>query len=568
MPSRRFVWIYLAILILALSMRLFHVGMAPLSDDEADWALQAWELVQGRRPLLGPQAAYQGFTAGAFFLLGASNSAARLWPALMGTLLLLIPWLLCERLGERAALVLALGLAVDPGLWALSRLAGSPLPAVVLLALTVLLWLGRRYVLAGVCAGLALLTGPAVWFGALALGLLLALLSSSPGKTLFPGRHPTLDWASARQVWPWTLGALLLAGTLFGFVPSLLGAAAASLPHFLRGWWTPAGAPLWQALLALPAEETLPLLFGLIASVRGFVRRDRFTMTWSLLTLVAFLLILAYPGRQLGFLAWVILPLWVLAAREIGRYLDWRGIETGVVLPVMTFTLVLLMLVWFMLAYATLVWVEGGLFYQPTLRLAVGVLLFLIIGLALAWFSWEPVSVVRGGILGLVAALGIVMIGMGTYAAGLRHPPGVSLWTPSPVIRQADLLRRAVDQISDWKKGHTAMLTLRLADIDSPALRWLFRDYPVETLEAPNVSDQPDAILTPADSPLPQEAGYRGQDFLWRQIPRWENASTLDWLRWCLFRTIPEHSENIVLWVRQDLTFMEQENGHTQDYRD
>ncbi len=555
MTSRRFAFLYFLILTLALFLRLFQLGIVPLSDEEATWALQAWQLARGQRPLLGPQAAYPVFTAVLFFLFGASNFLARLWPALTGVLLVWVPWLGRKRLGDGLTLVLAVGLAIDPGLVASARLAGSPMPAATFLVLAVVFWLDRRYALAGVCAGLALLTGPAVWFGMLTLTLT-ALVYALVMRAMRGGRLLAMEWSPLRLVWPWVLGVILMIGTWFGFFPAALGAAAAALPHFLRGWWTPAGVSLWQPSLALLADEALPLLFGLVAGVGGFVKKDRFAIALSLMALTAFLLLLLYPARQTAWLVWTILPLWVLAALEIECYLHWEQIDRRVALPIMAFTLLFLMLAWFMLAYATHVWIEGNLFEQPGLRMAAGVLLFLVVGLVLAGFSWEVRTVQCGGVLGLVAALGIAALGFGTAAVGWRHPQTVSLWDTSPAIGQADVLRQTVDQSSTWRKGAKTMFSLRVAGLDSPALHWLLRDYTVAWLEAPNWEDRPEALITP-EGVGPQEGEYRGQDFVWRRLPRWSQATVLDWSRWLLFRTMPEDDENIVLWIRNDLAFSE-----------
>jgi hypothetical protein len=177
--------LYLLAFLLALGLRLYGLGAAPLSDPEASWALQALEVAGGRAPLvIGPQPGYVLLTGLFFWLAGASSFAARLLPALSGALLVWLPYLLrsqspathagAERepvgtvgaVGRLAALIAAFGLAFDPGLVALSRQAGSVMPAVSLGLLALFLAWSRRPVLAGVCGGLALLMGPAALYGA------------------------------------------------------------------------------------------------------------------------------------------------------------------------------------------------------------------------------------------------------------------------------------------------------------------------------------------------------------------------------------------------------------------
>jgi hypothetical protein len=68
----------------------------------------------------------------------------------------------------------------------------------------------------------------------------------------------------------------------------------------------------------------------------------------------------------------------------------------------------------------------------------------------------------------------------------------------------------------------------------------------------------PPIVITPAMQELGLPAAYRGQDFIWRRRPRWENVQNPDWIRWLVFRQFPREpdtmeAETLVLWVRDDL---------------
>ncbi len=178
--------LYLLAFLLALGLRLYNLGGAPLSDAEARWALQALDVARGQAPLaMGPQPGYVLLSGLLFWLAGASSFAARLLPALAGALLVWLPYLLRGvflpagqargaawlSTGRLAGLILAFGLALEPGLAALSRQAGSGLPALSLGLLSLALaWAGRP-ILAGASAGLALLMGADIFHGALVLAL-------------------------------------------------------------------------------------------------------------------------------------------------------------------------------------------------------------------------------------------------------------------------------------------------------------------------------------------------------------------------------------------------------------
>ncbi len=162
-------------LALAVGLRFLNLGALPLSDFEAGWALQALHVTQGLHPSIGSNPAYVHLTAILFFIFNGTNFLARFWPALAGCALIPAAWLLRGRIGRIPALVLAYGLAIDPGLVAMSHLAGGPMLAITCLVLTGLLWLNGHRSAAGLFAGVALLSGPSIWFGLLGLALTWAL---------------------------------------------------------------------------------------------------------------------------------------------------------------------------------------------------------------------------------------------------------------------------------------------------------------------------------------------------------------------------------------------------------
>ena len=176
---------------LALTVRFLHLGALPLSDFEADWAFQALQVARGAHPAIpalaagasvGPNPAYVLLTSILFFIFGASNFLARFWPALAGGILVLTPFFFRDRLGRVPALILAFALTFEPGLLALSRTAGSSILAVSFLALAWAMGREGRYPLAGVFGGLALLSGPAIWMGLLALALAWVIWQAFVGR--------------------------------------------------------------------------------------------------------------------------------------------------------------------------------------------------------------------------------------------------------------------------------------------------------------------------------------------------------------------------------------------------
>ncbi len=521
---------------LALFLRFLRLSALPLSDYEAIWALQALGITQGGHPALDSNPAYLLLTAASFFILGAGNFLARLWPALAGSALVLAPFFFRDRLSRIPALILAFALAIDPGLLALSRTAGSSILAVTFIILAWAMQRSGRTALAGLFGGLALLSGPAVWFGLVVFGLS-RLVTRAPRPAMQDLKTTAL----------WGLGVIIFGGTLFALVPNGLSALAASLPAYLRGWWTPSGIPAGLIMIALPGYALMPLVLGLIAAGRGWLETDQRSMNLSLWALAALLLVLLYPARQVGDLAWALIPLWALAGLELSRHLDFDKARPWELAGVAALTLAILAFSWLDLAGM------AGLAFnnqiaQTRLLLLAGALLLLGLSLVMISVGWSPAAARLGGMWGLATALTVFTLGAATGAAGLRQPQTVELWPPSAPVAQADLLLQTAADLSGWREGHSAALSVSVAEVDSPALRWLFRDWPL-----PEGAASPALVITSRDTDLNLSVAYRGQDFTWRQSPAWDLFLSSDWSRWFVFHQAPTQDETIVLWARSDL---------------
>lgn len=164
--------LYCFAFLLALGFRFIQLGASSLTDSEANLALQALQIAQGKSPLLDPQPSYILFTSILFAVIESSNFIARFVPALVGSTLVFVPYLFREKLSPRPALILAFLFAFDPGLVALSRQANGTILAVTFLLFAWGLWINRRVISAGIFAALALLSGPSLWAGVLSLGLI------------------------------------------------------------------------------------------------------------------------------------------------------------------------------------------------------------------------------------------------------------------------------------------------------------------------------------------------------------------------------------------------------------
>lgn len=543
--------LYLLVFLLALTLRFVRLGQAPLADSEAGLALQARDLIMGNAPALGPTPGYILFTSILFYLFQAANWTARFWPALAGSLLVLAPFLLRNRLGRGAALLLALLLAFDPGLLAVSRQVNSLPLAMLGLTFALAFWSMHRPGWAGASAALALLGGPTFWPGLLGLGL--ALVVSYP-LWLKTDELPEADLnAQIRTMLISGLITLAAAGTLLWMAPRGLSLIGSSLAAYLNGWRTGSDVSVGLSAAGLAAYELFGLVMGLAGLIVGLRRGegiDRFLALWWLLSL---LLALVYPARQVFDLAWTVLPMLALAARLLVILLDFKTEER---LPSIGFTLLTALLLLF-ISNSIVKFTQPVMSnsFEATLRWAVLVtaVVLVLLTTGLVMWGWSPKIGLNGLGLGTAGVLLLFSIAAGFSASGLSRNPAAEIWRQSPAFTDADLLKTTLDNFSQWRKAQ-GITQIAVLNIQSPALRWLLRDYPnVTYADVMMTGSRPDLVITPDQPELQMAASYRGQGFIYSHQPSWGIILPSEWLNWIVFRKVQTETQEYILWVRTDL---------------
>lgn len=571
-------WLYGLAFLIALGLRLVALGAAPLTDSEATLALQALHIAAGARPLLEPQPAYILLTSPLFLVIESTNFMARLVPAIVGSTMVFAPRLFRAKLKPRPALILAFLFAIDPGLVALSRLAGGVILAVAFTLFAWGMWNNRRFVLAGIFAGLALLSGTSIWMGLIGLGLARIFIrglearpaanisDTEPGFSESEASDVSTPDAQASaddyQIRPALLAlvvTLILAGTLFFVVPNGLSAGVASLPAYLGGWLESTTMTPGRILFTLFVYEPLALFFGVLALIRGFRMGSRRIIRLSIWLAVSLLLAVFY--RQVGELAWVILPLQALAALEISRIMNVAPMERLEVGAVTCVLLILLTYLWFDIAaigldpfnqFVTALPLIGSI-QNPRYVILFAVLGILVLSILFFAFLWSARITWVGTAWALLIFLTTYSLGTAWGGSGLRNQNGVELWTSDSRPAQADLLLKSVNDVSEMSVGEDQSQPVTIVGVQSPALEWLLRDRAVKQAAALDPQATPPLIITPPMDNLSLPAAYRGQDFTWRQRVQYESMQRPEWWRWLVNRQLPREDEIIILWARDNL---------------
>jgi hypothetical protein len=347
-------------------------------------------------------------------------------------------------------------------------------------------------------------------------------------------------------------GVIILVGTLFFRFPEGLGALTGEIPAYLNGWVAVSGIPASRLISVLVFYHPIPLIFGSLAIIRGWLRRDTLTQWLSIWVGISLLLVLLYPGRQVSGLAWSLVPLWTLASIEIAQYFRLRDAEPLPALGQALLLTLLMALGWLNLAGLGTTGGEESAY----LRWAVigGTILLGAVTSVLIGLGWSGKTAQQGLAWGLLLGLGFYSIATMWGVSQLRPNGEQELTSPYPVTKNVHDFQVTMADLSQWRTGFDDSLDV-VATTSMPSLRWVLRNWPESRyLTSIPSGELPSVIINTEDQPSPSlSIGYRGQDFAWWTNPAWSGALPENWPRWLVFRDAPQVDSHIVLWARGDL---------------
>lgn len=333
---------YVALALLTLLLRIADLDTAPLTDFEADLALQAWHTVDNDAPgafQVSSSPLSHGSQLIMFSLLGANEFTARLGAALAGTALALAPLLFRESLGRTRTFVWAGLLALLTIPIVSSRTADG---TVFMMLFTIMaIWMIRRYWYSrrfrDACWAIAFLSFMLLLCSPSGIPLLLVLMVagwlavwrtaiSAPQRLDLPGddilqlavkRLRDFPIASAAFV---PLLLVVLTSTVFMLNPAGLSTLSALVNEAITGITQSSsfdGAR--HGFVAIFAYEPLLIIYALggawLLWKKGDITYiDRFAAAWAAIGALGLLL---YPGAKATDAMWVVVPLTFLASYGI-----------------------------------------------------------------------------------------------------------------------------------------------------------------------------------------------------------------------------------------------------------
>lgn len=561
--------LYLVIGLAALLVRLWRLDAWPLSPAEALPAWRAWQIAHGQAPALVPYSPLL-MTANivCFALFRASDATARLWPALFGTALALLPVLLRRQLGRPAALMVSLLLALSPSLIAASRMLDGRTAA--LFAGLLLFAALARLVEGG--------SRRELWWGAaaLALGLLSApmfysvLLLLISGTALLWGLHRRLGmeefWVSVAQRWAelrgqrgwWReagllfTGLFILLGTAFLLNFDGLGAAAELLPAWLSSFaWGPQSYGLLVVLWSLPLYETAGLLFGIAGLVIGIRRREAFSMLAGWWLVGGLLLSLIAGGWRPADLALLAVPAALLAGKALGELAEWTAREAVKEAEWLILLVGAVLAVFGYFGFAH--YARTGQLLSLLLAVAACPLILLVVtAVVLIWGErWRALW----GLALLAAGGSLILLVHNAWFSSLlvdvsRHDLLTAARADAGVRDMVELAQRYSSQV----RGDPYSAPILLVGDEVEWLRWALRDFrQVEFVRRFGSAGGYPIVITPGSLQPPLGESFVGQDMA--VYSEWRPAGMEGWTlaRWLISRVPPASppKETIIFWAQR-----------------
>lgn len=584
--------LYVVIGIAAFLLRVVNLEARLLAPAEAQTAAAAWEFLNGKA--VGQVASPLLFTLNwlAFLLFGASDLAARFFPAVLSSTLIMIPVFARHALGKTGALIAALLIAFSPSLVYFARTVSAVDLAVgCALGALILFWNYResndtRALYAAAFLAALSLTADASAFTILLVGGIYFSI------TELIARRGSIENESAESATVMTVlqNPFARAGILFGATyllaatTFLLNRDGLGVAFNLLGEWFNAFSAFGtftSPLNWLLVYEPLPLIFGLAGLVLALTLSNTegtfvgMLRMLSVVSLATFILYSLAGNKSPSVTVAVALPLILLAGWFIGNLFEravediratggWRSLWAGEI-PVFAMLIFL----------ATFVYLQFVMFLQQTRLLPLFDALFKLFNLNAQDVSFAAAVVTLGIItlvlLGVFIGLSLMLVGVARtttlmaftilllIAFGMLRglwllnfsetEPVRELLVSAQTPKQMRDLARDLEFNSQWQYGDPHVLKVA-ADNDLGATgRWYLRDFSnlVWTQNLAGVSDA-EAVITSASSPPPGD--WRGQRY--RIQVEWTpaNFAGLDLWKWFMFRQgSGETWQTTMLWL-------------------
>ncbi|PKO07016.1 MAG: hypothetical protein CVU41_03755 [Chloroflexi bacterium HGW-Chloroflexi-3] len=553
--------IYGLILIIGIAFRFINLGSLPLSDVESSISLHAISMLSGEKVAnFSDQTFLSNIQAILFFLFGNSNFIARLFPAVVGVLFILIPFLFRNYVNPKMMIILSFWIAISPTFISLSRQVDSTILFLFSIFLFMYFFIKQSVIPCAVFIVLSILSGK------IFLMFLVPSLISLMYVYLFLNKQnndiynqlihlfKSFQW---KKFSLYSSGSYVILST-FGFIfPSQLSGIGYGINTYFNSYSLLSVVTLSDLVRGLFFYEIAAITFGLMGII--FIIRKNQIAGLFLTGMITFsiLQIVSIPEKTIIMNVIIVMSLMISGSYFVNQFIF---IPSQVRTKIIVVTLISLAVLFFIsLAFISMFANPFQGEQENTLRIffiIAGFALIIGAGLLAGWaISWEIAG--KSFLLLSISYLLIFTISASVNASGLRYPYQNEILSINPVPLEHDLLVQTLENYSEWNYGDKKSLNIHILGEQPPSIYWVLRNF--ENISYGDViplGAKIDAIITNADQNLVQADTFRGQDILWTSKPAWSSMNANETTQWLLTRRAPQdmlNQKTNIIWIRNSL---------------
>ena len=536
-------------LILGIFVRVILIDQAKFTENELILSHNALLAARGIAQETSTAPAYTGVTALLFHLFGPGNFIARLWPAIFGASMIIIPWFWKDLMGKKASLILSFLLAMNPVFVTFSRAINPGVFAVggILWVLT-LIKLKRPY-LSAVFLGIAFLSGAAFWNILLILGIayLLARLFLEENalealKTYFDLK--TLLRFDLVLVF---LVTVFLFSTSFLLEPQGFGEAGSSFVGFFQQFTQGLEKPFYHPIYLLLAHNLLIIVLYFLQLIKRVVALDEKQVGFfGLLTIISLIYAMLVSRSSFEMLMLPVLFLLIVSADALAEIRLAKEDINFLNLTISVFALALLGFIAMNLRRLAVLNFGTPQFTSIALIILAGLIL-----LASSWwlakFALPDKNIGKVMLISLLFLLAVLNLSSLYRGIGVDQPYRANEFLGKSVYMPNDTFSEVFEEFNLTGKNLAQLGSYQLVDLPEH-LGWYFHELSI-------FSPQSGATMVLSrSSDMPgTDVDYRGMNIVLERSVDWKAGGISGYIKGLFGTNLNYFDQKAVLWIKTSL---------------
>ncbi len=545
--------VFILIVLIAVTIRMISAWTTPVNAYEA----AILNTINSR----GSTAIHRGsllemmLIKSAFILFGPSKMGARLWPVLAGSGLVLITYILRNKIGWKLAFIFGILFAFEPFMLANSTQIGSNIFGIFGLAclIAAIVVKNKAFLSAGLV--IILFSGRGLLPVSIALAAICVPLVMWD-KKLLEHKLQFLKGLKKKELLQWGLSSVIgisIVVFIFGLdLGSVLSSFSTYYPKLQPDFFR--YAPISGLPVVLLSYSPL-VFFVFITAFRTSWKTERKFAAVSLLLILSmsFWLVTA-PGRNYLDLVWVVIPMMVICGKFIGDLSlpsQWRFADTIILL------ITLVMQISLLLSISEFVQLGRNGLSQGGALINMVTVIFLFVA---SFFILRSIDVELKIIKGIRVAILVAL--MLIQAAFIFRSGGFSGHGAQEVLLSGSIadivgIKKTIEQQQKTKEMVDETLTIGIAELLSPQLNWILRGHELSTFSEASQGVSSYQIAITGHGEIQFSRKYIGQEFTVDAYPKWlrspiKSVFDYDYWSWLIFRISPLLKVHNYIWIAMD----------------